>query len=227
MALTTINNGAFENDPSAETIRSGFEKVNTQFTEIFAKIPLELASSQGLILKVKADETGFELVSAGGSGDMLGSNNLSDVVNVSTARTNLGLGDASTSDVTDFATSAQGVKADSAIQSIGAGTGVSVDATDPLNPIVNANAVVPTSLSFAPLTGILTLALAGGTDITIDLSDYTVLKIDGYQVEKGAGNTNPTTIEDDDKGFGFDGDTFHAWKQVSGVKEDMITGSIF
>jgi hypothetical protein len=48
------------------------------------------------------------------------------------------------SDITDFseadyATAAQGTKADSAVQSVVAGTNVTVDNTDPLNPIVNAS----------------------------------------------------------------------------------------
>ncbi len=38
----------------------------------------------------------------------------------------------------DFATAAQGTKADSALQSIVAGDNVSVDATDPLNPVIGA-----------------------------------------------------------------------------------------
>ena len=48
------------------------------------------------------------------SGALLATNNLSDLNNVSTARTNLGLGTAATTASTDYATAAQGTKADTA-----------------------------------------------------------------------------------------------------------------
>jgi len=48
------------------------------------------------------------------------------------------LGSAASADSIDFATSAQGAKADTAIQSIVAGTNITVDDTDPLNPVVSA-----------------------------------------------------------------------------------------
>jgi len=50
------------------------------------------------------------------SGALLTSNNLSDLVNVPVARTNLGLGTAATTAATDYATAAQGALADSAVQ---------------------------------------------------------------------------------------------------------------
>ena len=49
-------------------------------------------------------------------------NNLSDLVDVSVARTNLGLGTAATTNSSAYATAAQGVKADSALQSIADGS---------------------------------------------------------------------------------------------------------
>lgn len=49
------------------------------------------------------------------------------------------LADVKSFDPTDYATSAQGAKADTAVQSVVAGTNVTVDDTDPLNPIVNAS----------------------------------------------------------------------------------------
>lgn len=49
------------------------------------------------------------------------------------------LGSAAFTLATDFATAAQGAKADSAVQSVVAGENVTVDITDPLNPIVSAD----------------------------------------------------------------------------------------
>lgn len=52
-------------------------------------------------------------------GALLAVNNLSDVQNVATARTNLGLGSAATTASTDYATAAQGTLASSAVQRAG------------------------------------------------------------------------------------------------------------
>lgn len=225
MGYTAINNGAFDDDQSAESIRVGFGKVNTMLSEIFSKIPLDLTGEDGKILVVKATEDGFELVAAGGGGDLLSTNNLSDLDNTSTARDNLGLGTAAENDTGDFATSAQGGKADSALQGITNAGGVTISTSSPYsatNPGISVSPVTVTGLSLDPGTGVLTLAVDGATDITVDLSAYIVLKIDGFTVEKGSGNTNYTTIENGDYGFGFDGDSFVAWKQVAGVKEYMV-----
>ena len=62
------------------------------------------------------------------AGVLLAANNLSDLTSASTARTNLGLGTAATTASTDYATAAQGTKADSALQP--ADIGVSVQGYD-------------------------------------------------------------------------------------------------
>lgn len=54
------------------------------------------------------------------------------------AHTVTGLGTAAEANTTDFATAAQGAKADSALQSVVAGSGISVNVTDPQNPIITA-----------------------------------------------------------------------------------------
>ena len=61
------------------------------------------------------------------SGALIAANNLSDLVNVSSARTNLGLGTAATTASTDYATAAQGSLADSAVQPADIGTAAAED----------------------------------------------------------------------------------------------------
>ncbi len=208
MSLEVILNGTFDYDPSAEKVRTAFDKVNNMFAEIYGNIPFDFTGNQGMILVVKATEDGFELAAAPGGGDMFAANNLSDLIDAVQARSNLGLGTAATQASSAFATAAQGTTADSALQSVQAGTGMSIDVTDPNNPILNnteTNDYV-SSASFNPATGVLTLNLNGGGTVTVDLSAYTVLKIDGFQVEKGSGNTNYASIEAGDKCRGWDGD---------------------
>ena len=73
---------------------------------------------------------GIAGASGTGSGDMLAANNLSDLTSISTARTNLGLGTAATTASTDYATAAQGAKADTATQPADLGTAAATDSTD-------------------------------------------------------------------------------------------------
>ena len=64
------------------------------------------------------------------SGAVLQANNLSDLANVVTSRTNLGLGSAATTDSTAYATAAQGALADSATQPSDLGTAATTAASD-------------------------------------------------------------------------------------------------
>lgn len=62
---------------------------------------------------------------------------------ISAAITALNLGTASQSNVGAFATAAQGAKADSALQSVVAGSNVTVNNADPRNPIVSSTGGIP------------------------------------------------------------------------------------
>lgn len=212
MSLTTVNNGTFDNDPTAEKIRLAFVKVNQMFTEIYGKIPLELTGEQGKILVVKAAQDGFELVSLTGGGDMLRANNLSDLTNVAQARLELGLGTAATTAATAYATAAQGAKADTAIQSVVAGTGVSINATDPLNPVISAtgtNDYVDSGVvDYA--NDRIRLTLLGGGNVDIPFVAKPI--IDGFTVDKGAGNTNYAAIQAGDFVSGWEGTRFVAFR---------------
>ncbi len=210
MSLKIINNGTFDNDPSADKIRINFDDVNANFLEQYTTVPqldpATLTGQQGKALFVNALETAFELLNIPGGGDLLSSLNLSDVADAAQARLNLGLGTAAESASGDFATAVQGATADTALQSLVAGAGVTIDATDPINPIVIATAISEylNSLAFDPSTGILTATLLSTATVTVDLSDFTVLKIDGYKVDKGSGNVNFTAWEVGDFGEGWD-----------------------
>lgn len=217
MSKQTILNGSFDNDPGAEKTRTAFGKVNTNFTEQYTTLPQldpsTLSGNAGKILVVDATGSFFELAALAGGGDMLASNNLSELTaTASTARTNLGLGTAAIRNLVDeddmvsdsdvLVPSQQSVKAyiDAAAAAYTAGAGISIASNVITNTNVSNNI---TGVSFAPSTGILTITLETGT-ATVDLSAYTVLKIDGYAVEKGSGNTDYANWEVGDFGDGWD-----------------------
>lgn len=217
MSLQTINNGTFDNDGSAEKVRLAFEKAKQMFIEIYGVYPFELVGHNGKILKVNATEDGFELVALDGGGDMMGSNNGSDFTDPEMVRFNLGLGSAAIKNEGDFATSEQGVKADNALQSVQAGLGITIDVTDPNNPIIVNNEtndyVQSGTVDYA--NNKITFSLVGGGSFDVT---YTGLRlvIDGFDTRKGSGNTDYTAHEVGDYCSGWDGDRWCAFK-VSGL----------
>jgi len=122
-------------------------------------------SLQGTTKKV----TVANLVAVAPQGDLESANNLSDLANAATARTNLGLGTAATTASTDYATAAQGATADSATQP---GDNIST-LTNDSNFIDSSGAPVQ---SVAGRTGVVTLSntdVSGlGTAATTASTDY-------------------------------------------------------
>lgn len=223
MGEQVINNGSFDNDGSAEKIRLAFQKVKEMFAEIYAQIPLEdadMAAKAGQFLRVNAGETAAEWAAIAGGGDMLASNNLSELVDPSVARTNLGLGaaavrgfideDSFASNSATAAPSQQSVKAyvDANVNTYTAGTGIAISGANVISNTSTANNV--TGVSINASTRVLTITLTSGS-VTVDLSAHLPLIIDGYQVTKVTG-TDTSAIEVDDKIVGWNGNQYLAGK---------------
>ena len=118
------------------------------------------------------------------SGALIATNNLSDLNNVGTARTNLGLGTAATTASTDYATAAQGTKVD--------GIEANADVTDTAN-VTAAGALMDSELTSeasvkALNQGVATTDSPTFAGLTVDTN---TLYVDSTNNRVGVGTTSP------------------------------------
>jgi hypothetical protein len=119
-------------------------------------IPItDVSDTTGSIEGTTKKVTVANLVAAAPQGDLLASNNLSDVANAGTSRTNLELGTAATTASTDYATAAQGATADTATQPGDLGTAALLDVGTTASKIVqlDGSARLP-AVDGSQLTGV-------------------------------------------------------------------------
>jgi hypothetical protein len=131
------------------------------------------------------------------SGALLATNNLSDLVNATSARTNLGLGTAATTASTDYATAAQGTLADAAVQPNDSPTFNSIIATGAAASYTDTGLYLQNKGSSifdvgAWRSGASVAELTFSTDSGSDAAPVEAMRIDSAG-RVGIGTTNPST----------------------------------
>jgi len=157
MARQIIDTGTLElNGQDGDTNRDASDKINANFQELYGANE-NFVRGAGVVpggaLVVFAGTTGNQVAAASGGAP----------------------GTAAFASTTDFATAAQGAKADNAQAQLSAGDNITIDNTDPLNPIISASGggggSVSTVAGVEPFGGDIpasSLATALGVDNKLD-----------------------------------------------------------
>jgi len=209
---TMFSSPAFTGNPTAPTQTSTNDStriattafVQNRIDEIIGTAGSTLDTLGELSASLSDDQDALTSLTTTVGTKLAKSSNLSDLTNASTARTNLGLGTAATTNSTAYATAAQGALADSALQSLGSVTG-HTDVTSA------GSGVIITSAERTKLSGI-----ASGAEVNVQ-SDWNATSGDALILNKP---TIPTNNNQLTNGAGYITDGNTNWNNSYG----FITG---
>jgi len=160
-----LSNPVFTGVPEAPTASSG-NNSNTLATTAFVHHAIEalttaapeLLDTFAEIAEALGNDPNFATtITAQIATKLSKSQNLSDLTDKAAARAALQLGSAAQQATSAFATAAQGTKADTALQGLTQGTNITIDATDPKNPVISSTAGLNN--------------VSQGSNVTIDYTD--------------------------------------------------------
>ena len=208
---TMFSSPAFTGNPTAPTQTSTNDStriattafVQNRIDEIIGTAGSTLDTLGELSASLSDDQDALTSLTTTVGTKLAKSSNLSDLTNASTARTNLGLGTAATTNSTAYATAAQGATADSALQSLGSVTG-HTDVTS-----AGSGAII-TSAERTKLSGIAT-----GAEVNVQ-SDWNATSGDALILNKP---TIPTNNNQLTNGAGYI--TGVDWTELGGSQDSI------